>query len=224
MTIMRPIHVVLADDHPVVLAGVKALLQSSPEFEVIGEAVSGQMALELICQCRPDVAVIDISMPDLSGLELAERLAQTCPEVKLLALTVHEDRAYVQRLLQLGVRGYLLKRSAAENLAQAIRAVMAGGVYLDPSVAEKALASNSHQPTGSDGASNGEELSPREQDVLKLTAQGYTNKEIAARLEVSVKSVETYKARATAKLKLRTRAEIVRYVLSQDWTADLDGK
>jgi DNA-binding NarL/FixJ family response regulator len=220
--VMASIRVVLVDDHPVVLAGVKALLQSASEFEVIGEAVSGEAALELISQARPDVAVIDISMPDLNGLELAERLAATCPEVKLLAQTVHEDQAYVQRLLQLGVRGYILKRSAAEGLVQAVRAIVTGGVYLDPAVAEKALAPSVHQVAGVDGAGKGEELSPREQDVLKLTAQGYTNKEIAARLEVGVKSVETYKARATAKLNLRTRAEIVRYAFSQNWTADLD--
>jgi len=219
---MTPIRVILADDHPVVLAGVKALLKISPEFEVIGEALSGHAALELICRARPDVAVIDISMPDLNGLELAERLAATCPEVKLLALTFHEDRTYVQRLLHLGVRGYILKRSAAEDLAQAVRAIVAGGVYLDPSVAEKALANSSHQAAGAEGAVGGEELSPREEDVLKLTAQGYTNKEIAARLQVSVKSIETYKARATTKLNLRTRAEIVRYAFSQNWTDDLD--
>jgi DNA-binding NarL/FixJ family response regulator len=219
--IMPPIRVVLVDDHPVVLAGVKALLQSSPEFEVIGEAVSGETALELIAQARPDVAVIDISMPDLNGLELAERLAAACPEVKLLAQTVHEDQAYVQRLLQLGVRGYILKRSAAEGLVQAVRAIVAGGIYLDPSIAEKALITSSPQATEEHDSAQGEELSPRERDVLKLTAQGYTNKEIAVRLAVGIKSVETYKARATAKLKLRSRAEIVRYAFSQNWT-DLD--
>jgi DNA-binding NarL/FixJ family response regulator len=215
---MSPIRIVLVDDHPVVLAGVKALLQSSPEFEVIGEAVSGEAALELISQANPDIAVIDISMPDLNGLELAERLAATCPEVKLLAQTFHEDQAYVQRLLQLGVRGYILKRSAAEGLVQAVRAIAAGGIYLDPSIAEKALVTSSPQASRDGDPGKGEELSPRELDVLKLTAQGYTNKEIATRLAVGIKSVETYKARATAKLKLHSRAEIVRYASSQNWT------
>jgi len=215
---MSPIRIVLVDDHPVVLAGVKALLQSSPEFEVIGEAVSGEAALELISQANPDIAVIDISMPDLNGLELAERLAATCPEVKLLAQTFHEDQAYVQRLLQLGVRGYILKRSAAEGLVQAVRAIAAGGIYLDPSIAEKALVTSPPQASRDGDPGKGEELSPRELDVLKLTAQGYTNKEIATRLAVGIKSVETYKARATAKLKLHSRAEIVRYASSRNWT------
>lgn len=216
---MTPIRVVLADDHPVVLAGVKALLQTTPDFEIAGEAVTGAAALEVVCQLLPDVAVIDISMPDINGLDLAEKLAERCPAVKLLALTVHEDQAYVQRLLQSGVRGYLLKRTAAEDLPHAIRAVASGGVYLDPSIAAKAL---NHSPDQTSWPVDAGELSPRERDVLKLTAQGHANKEIAARLEISVKSVETYKARAAAKLNLRTRAEIVRYGASQGWIEGLE--
>jgi DNA-binding NarL/FixJ family response regulator len=213
------IRVALADDHPVVLAGIKALLQSAPEIELVGEATSGAAALKIITQAAPDVGVIDISMPDLNGIDLARRVAEACPDVKLLALTVHEDRAYVQQLLQAGARGYLLKRSAADDLVRAIRAIAAGGIYLDPAVADKALADPAHgaSPVGSGGA----ELSQREADVLRLTAQGFTNKEIAARLDVSVKTVETYKARAAEKLGLRTRADIVRYGASQGWLNDL---
>jgi DNA-binding NarL/FixJ family response regulator len=219
---MSAIRVALADDHPVVLAGIKALLQSGPDFEVVGEAVTGTAALDVICRMLPDVAVFDISMPDLNGLDLAEELAKRCPHVKLLALTVHEDRAYVQRLLQAGVRGYLLKRTAAEDLPHAIRAVATGGIYLDPAVAAKALAQPKDQESRSEGAQETEELSPRERDVLRLTAQGYANKEIASRLEVSIKSVETYKARAATKLHLRTRADIVRYGASQGWITGLE--
>lgn len=211
---MSPLRVVLVDDHPVVLAGVKALLQSGPEFEVVGEAGTGAAALETVCRLKPDVAVIDISMPDMNGFELAEELGRRCPDVRLLALTVHEDTAYIHRLLGAGVRGYLLKRTAADDLPHAIRAVASGGVYLDPSAAV-ALASPAEPqppPAGPEG-----DLSARERDVLRLTGQGFTNKEIAARLDISVKSVETYKARAAAKLNLRTRAEIVRYVASQGW-------
>ena len=217
---MSQTRVALADDHPVVLAGIKALLQSAPEIELVGEATSGASALNLIQEAAPDVAVIDISMPDLSGIDLARRLAAACPEVKLLALTVHEDRAYVQQLLQAGARGYLLKRSAADDLVRAIRAIAAGGVYLDPVVADKALpgmASRNAAP----GSSGRGELSQRESDVLRLTAQGYSNKEIAGLLEVSVKTVETYKARAAEKLGLTTRADIVRYGVSQGWLDNL---
>ena len=216
------IRVALADDHPVVLAGVKALLQSAPGFEVVGEALTGTAALDLICRVLPDVAVFDISMPELNGLELAEQLAKRCPYVKLLALTVHEDRAYVQRLLQAGVRGYLLKRTAAEDLPHAIRAVATGGIYLDPAVAAKALSRSLDPARRSEGAQVLEDLSPRERDVLRLTAQGYANKEIASRLEISIKSVETYKARAAVKLNLRTRADIVRYGASQGWIEGLE--
>jgi DNA-binding NarL/FixJ family response regulator len=140
--------------------------------------------------------------------------------VKILALTVHEDRAYVQPLLQAGVRGYLLKRSAAEDLVRAIRAVAAGGVYLDPAIADKALADVARHGDANAGSEDGH-LSPRETEVLRLTAQGLSNKEIAARLEVSVKTVETYKSRAAEKLGLRTRADIVRYGVTHGWLEGL---
>lgn len=214
---MSRIRVALVDDHPVVLAGITALLRVAPDIALVGEATTGEAALRLICETLPDVAVVDLSLPDLNGLDLARRLAERCPDVRLLALTVHEDRAYVQPLLQAGARGYLLKRSAAEDLLRAIRAVAAGGIYLDPAVADKALPGP--DPNGA-AASDGEVLSQRELDVLRLTAQGFANKEIAARLEVSVKTVETYKARGAEKLGLRTRAEIVRYGAQHGW---LDG-
>ena len=136
---MTRIRVALADDHPVVLAGIRALVQAAPEMELVGEAADGRTALEIIRATSPDVAVIDISMPGISGVDLAQSLATDCASVKVLVLTVHEDRAYVQRLLQAGARGYLLKRSAAEELVRAIRAVFAGGLYVDPTIASKLL-------------------------------------------------------------------------------------
>ena len=220
---MNPIRVAVADDHPVVLAGIKALLRAAPEITLVGEATTGSGALRMICEQRPDVAVIDISLPEISGIELAKRLAGDCPAVKLLALTVHEDRAYVQPLLQAGVRGYVLKRSAAEDLVRAIRAVAAGGIYLDPAVAGKALPDIVRFARRSaSGARSAEELSPREEEVLKLTARGFSNKESAAQLDVSVKTVETYRARASEKLGLVTRADIVRYGASRGWLDGLD--
>lgn len=216
------IRVAIADDHPVVLAGIKALLQAAAEIELVGEATTGSTALEVIQERMPDVAVLDISMPDVSGLELAQRAAIVRPGVKLLVLTLHEDRAYVQPLLQAGVRGYLLKRSAAEDLVRAIRAVARGGLYLDPAIAEKALPGNTSAEGVRAKPADGE-LSPRESEVLRLTAQGFSNKEIASRVEISVKTVETYKARAAEKLGLRTRAGIVRYGVSQGWLDSADG-
>jgi DNA-binding NarL/FixJ family response regulator len=211
------IRVILADDHPVVLAGMRSLLNGEPEIELVGDASTGPTALDLIRDATPDVAVIDISMPGYTGLELARVASLRHPEVKLLALTVHEDRAYLQPMLQAGVRGYLLKRSAGDELARAIRAVAAGGMYLDPAVAEKAV-SDPAPPDNLNAAP--QELSPREINVLRMTAQGFSNKEIAGKLNVSVKSVETYKARATDKLGLRNRAAIVRYGASQGWLND----
>jgi DNA-binding NarL/FixJ family response regulator len=215
---MTNIRVVLADDHPVVLAGIRSLLEDTQDISVVGEATTGAAALNLIPDLKPDVAVLDISMPDINGLELARRLAVSCPSVKVLALTVHEDRAYLHSLLQSGACGYLLKRSAADELIRALRAVARGGTYLDPAVAEKALAGATNRSRDSHQASR-EELSPRESNVLRLTAQGFSNKEIAAQLDVSVKTVETYKARACEKLALHTRAEIVRYGVAQGWLA-----
>jgi DNA-binding NarL/FixJ family response regulator len=213
---MTRIRVALADDHPVVLAGVEALLQRASDIDLVGQSVRGDDALRLFRELEPDVAIADISMPGLNGLELARRLAIERPGVKLLALTVHEDRAYVEPLLEAGARGYLLKRSAAEDLVRAIRAVAGGGIYLDPAVAAIAI-----EASATTSAASGGELSDRERDVLRLTAAGHSNKEIAARLGVSPKTVETYKVRASGKLGLRTRAEIVRYGVEQGWLEQL---
>lgn len=210
---MSKIRVVVADDHPVVLAGLKALIQADPELDLAGDAADGIAALQLIASVMPDIVVLDISMPGIGGVELTRRISEELPSVKALVLTVHEDRAYMQKVLSAGARGYLLKRSAAEELVRAIRAVQGGGLYIDPAIAGKLVGMSAVE-----SVTSGEtELSERESEVLKLAAQGHTNKEIAARLTLSVKTVESYKARAMDKLGLRTRAEIVRYGLSQAW-------
>lgn len=212
---MTPIRIALVDDHPVVLAGIRALLQDIPEVQLVGEANTGAMGLKAICECAPDIAVIDLSLPDFSGMELARRLSKRCPEVKIIALTVHEDRAYVHPVLEAGARGYLLKRSAGDELLRAIRAVNEGAIYLDPAIAEKA--STSAPELASESSGDGGELSRREEDVLRLVAQGFSNKQIAGQLEVGVKSVETYKARASEKKGLHSRADIVRYGIKLGW-------
>jgi DNA-binding NarL/FixJ family response regulator len=214
---MGHIRVVLADDHPIVLAGIRALLTADPQLELVGEATNGGEALPLIRSASPDVAVVDVSMPGLNGLELTERITGECPGTKVLVLTVHEDAAYVQPMLKAGARGYLLKRSAAEDLLRAIHAVAEGGIYLDPSVAGHALTDPSVVAKGAEPGVDREALSPREMETLRLIAQGFSNKEIARRIDVSVKSVETYKARAAEKLGLRSRAEIIRYAASHGW-------
>ena len=213
--------VTLADDHPIVLAGLRNLIVAEADFELVGEATGGLAALKLIRETLPDVAVIDISMPDLNGIVLTRRLAEECPSVRVLVLTLHEDRAYVKQALEAGVRGYVLKRSAAENLIQAIRAVLVGGLYVDPTIATRMFDGKSAREGRLPAMTNMPDLTVREAEVLKLSALGFTIKEIAGRLDVGPKTVETHKARAVEKLKLKTRAELVRFASAQGWLADI---
>ena len=213
---MTKLRIFLADDHAIVREGLKALVNAQPDMEVIGEAADGRTAWEKAKDCQPDIVIMDLSMPQLNGAQATERLKQACPQVKVLALTVHEDKGYVHQLLQAGASGYVLKLAAAEELVHAIRIVAAGGVYLDPTVARTIVANYMHKPALG-AAVQRSQLSERETEVLCRIAKGYTNKEIAAHLDLSVKTVETYKTRLLKKLDLRSRAEIVRYALRQGW-------
>jgi len=212
--------IVLADDHPIVLDGLRALIKTQEDLELVGEATGGLAALRLIKEQKPDLAVIDISMPELNGIALGRRLAEELPLVKVLVLTLHEDRAYLKQALDAGIRGYILKRSAAENLIAAIRAVLAGGLYVDPAIAGRLFQPNSKHAGRAGAEIGGMELTEREMEVLKLVALGFTNKEIARRLDIGVKSVETYRARGSEKLDIKTRAELVRYAAAQGWLAE----
>jgi len=209
--------IVLADDHPIVLDGLRNLVRAEDDFELVGEAASGLGALKLIRETRPDVAVVDISMPELNGIVLCRRLAGELPDVRLLVLTLHEDRAYLNQAIEAGVRGYVLKRSAVENLVQAIRAVLVGGLYIDPAIVGRVFDEGRASKRVATRKGVSPTLTDRETDVLKMAASGFTNKEIASRLDVGVKSVETYKARGLEKLGLRTRAELIRYASGQGW-------
>ena len=213
--------VLLADDHPIVLTGLRNLIAEADDLALVGEATNGLLALQLIRDLAPDVAVVDISMPELNGIMLTRRLAEECPDVRVMALTLYEDRAYVHQALQAGARGYVLKRSAAENLLPAIRAVLGGGLYLDPAIAGHVCDATASHVGRSTALFSPPELTDRETDVLRQTALGLTNKEIARQLGIGVKSVETYKARAGDKLGFRTRADIVRYAAAQGWLANL---
>ncbi len=213
---MSKVRVFLVDDHAVVREGLRALIGGQPEMEVVGEAGDGAAACERVPAARPDVVVMDVSMPGMTGPQATERLRREVPQAKVLALTVHEDKGYLHQLLAAGAAGYVLKQAAADELVRAIRVVATGGVYLDPSMAGKLVNGVIRKPAG-DAAPAGGELSDREAEVVRLTAAGYSNKEIAAQLDVSVKTVETYRARAMEKLDLHGRADLVRYALHRGW-------
>lgn len=206
------LRVLLADDHNLVRAGLKALIDAQDDMEVVGEAADGEAACRLSADLRPDVAVLDISMPVLGGAGATERIRRERPEVRVLALTVHEDRGYVSQLLRAGASGYLPKRAAADELIRAIRAVARGNTYLDPGLAGGLLCKVT--PPGSPRQA---ELSDREEEVLRLIARGFTNREVAARFDVSVKTIETYKARAMEKLGIESRAGIVAHAIRNGW-------
>jgi two-component system response regulator NreC len=212
---MSKLKVFLADDHAVVREGLKRLIEAESDMMIIGEAADGQEAVEKAAEVCPDVAVVDVSMPRLNGAQATQRIKQACPSIAVLALTVHEDRSYLRELLGAGASGYVLKRAAGGDLIRAIRAVAGGGMFVDPHIAAKVV-SNFLQPK-SKSANGTSELSERETEVLRFTAQGHSNKEIAAQLSVSVKTVETYKARAMEKLGLRSRVDIVRDAAERGW-------
>jgi DNA-binding NarL/FixJ family response regulator len=211
------VRVLLAEDHLTVRQGVRLLLDAQPDLEVVGEAGDGRTALKLARELEPDVILMDVSMPEMNGLRATEKLSAELPRVRVVALTRHTDRAYMQQLLQAGASGYVLKQSDPSVLLQAVRAVAAGGVYLDPAITGKALSGF----FGRRGQSGGEiTLSDRETEVLRLIALGYSNKEIAARLTLSVKTVEAHKANAMRKLDMNSRIDIVRYAMLQGWLQD----
>jgi DNA-binding NarL/FixJ family response regulator len=214
---MPDLRVFLADDHAVVREGLKSLIDAQPGMTVVGEAADGLAACEQVLELQPDVVVMDVSMPGVGGAQATERIRRECPGVKVLALTVHEHKGYLRQLLAAGAAGYVLKRAAAEELVRAIRAVAAGGVYLDPALAGKVVGSFVRTPAGKEGVPEGGDLSDREAEVVRLIAAGYSNKEIASRLGLSVKTVETYKARSMEKLGLDSRADLVRYALQRGW-------
>jgi two-component system, NarL family, response regulator NreC len=212
----RKIRVLLADDHTVVREGLKFLLNQQPDMTVVGEAVDGEDAIQQAKTLTPNVVVMDISMPRCNGMQATERLKQMYPKIKVLVLSAYENIDYLRRLLKAGASGYVTKRSAAMELTRAIRTVNTGEIYLDSASAGILASDMAGRSTASD-VKTGEPISPRETEVLRDIARGYSNKEIAARLQISIKTVETYKARLMEKLNLRSRVDIVRYASHQGW-------
>jgi DNA-binding NarL/FixJ family response regulator len=213
---VNTLRIFLADDHVVMREGLRSLVNAQADMDVVGESDNGRTALQMARELQPDVIIMDISMPDLNGIQVTERLKRVCQKIMVLVLTAHDDSGYLRQLLQVGASGYVLKKAAAEELIKAIRVVAAGGVYLDPSLAGKVVGGYlgkcrlGSKPLGND-------ISEREAEVLRLVAWGYTNKEVAGYLRISVKTVETHKANLMQKLDLKSRVEIVRYALRQGW-------
>lgn len=207
------IRVLLADDHSIVRAGLRRLIEESEDIEVVAEAADGKEALAKASKDSPDVAVIDISMPGMDGLEVVARLHSLRPELPILVLTMHEEEQYVIRAVSAGAAGYVTKRSAPEELVRAVRKVCGGGRYLSE-VASEALAFRLARGAG--GESPLDSLSNREVQVLRALALGKTNREIADSYNLSVKTVDTYRARLLNKLRLRNNAELSRFAIQHN--------
>ncbi len=208
------IAVLLADDHSIVREGYKALLSRQPDIEIIGEADSGRLAVDLVKKLKPQVVVMDIGMPLLNGMEATRQLTAELPETKVIILSAYNDEDYLDRVLTCGAKGYILKKSSAAVLAKAIREVAKGGFFLDAEIARR----RSPGKTGKDGATqkpDGITLSSREAEVLQLIAEGVANKNIADELHLSIKTVEKHRQRLMDKLHIHNTAGLTRYALVQ---------
>ena len=211
---MKKIRILIADDHAILRSGLKMLINAQADMEVVSEASDGDRATDATRDARPDVALLDLTMPGSGGMSALEEIARCCPDSRVLILSMHDDPAYLRSVLAAGASGYVLKRSVDTELLAAIRAVHRGGVFIDPSLAhvfvQDALDKDAtrRRPPPSLNI-----LSERERQVLELVAQGYGSQEIAKQILVSVKTVETYRARIAEKLGLRTRSEIVRFAV-----------
>ena len=208
---MSKVRILLADDHTILREGIKVLLNRENDMEIVAEAEDGAQALEKVRAVKPDVVVMDISMPKIGGLEVTREITETFPDVKVVILTMHDNEEYLVQALKSGAKGYVLKEAAATDLAEAIRAVVRGDAYLYPTVARKLVDDYVNRVRTIKTASDS--LTTREREVLKLVAEGHTNKEIADYLGISVKTVENHRANLMRKLDLHDRTELARYAI-----------
>jgi DNA-binding NarL/FixJ family response regulator len=209
---MKPLRVVLADDHALVRAGIRSLLERMPGVEVVGEADTGLAALALIEAHQPDVALLDIAMRGLNGLEVATRVASDWPQVRVIILSMHANEEYVAQALRAGAVGYLLKDSAAAELDLAIEAASRGETYLSPAISSTVISGYLARHSGA-GQGSASPLTPRQREILTLVAEGKSTKEIAHGLKLSVKTVETHRAQLMERLSIHDVAGLVKYAL-----------
>jgi two-component system response regulator NreC len=214
---LKKLRILLADDHGLVRRGARALLQARPGWRVVGEAANGREAVEKATKLKPDVAIVDISMPELDGIEVVRQIREAVPDTKVLVLTMHESDQMVRRALDAGARGYLLKSDLTDCLAKAVKAIADGKRFLTPKVSEIVLegflkTKSQHQR----GEREGARATPREIEIIRLLAEGKANKEIAAQLGITVRTVETHRARIMLKLGLHSLAELIHYALRHE--------
>ncbi|MGI8813273.1 MAG: response regulator [Pyrinomonadaceae bacterium] len=206
------ISIVLADDHLIVRQGVRALLDAEPDFEVIGETGDGINAIDLVKKLTPDVLVLDLMMPGLNGLDVARQLSKQSPHTRIVVLSMHDDEGFVLEALSNGVSAYVLKDSGSADLIHAVREVSNGHRYLSPSLSDRAIEIY-EQMNRVGTVDKYETLTPREREVLHLSAEGLTNNRIAIRLGISVRTAETHRAKVMAKLGVHTQADLTRYAI-----------
>lgn len=212
------IRVLLSDDHRIMCEGLRSLLEKEPDIELIGEAEDGRSTLELASRLKPQVVVMDISMPDLNGIDATRKLLEKLPSVKVLALSMHTDQRFIEGMLRAGATGYLPKDCASEELVGAIRTVLSNQTYLSPSIADVVRRDYLSQRRGAD-ISVSYVLTEREREVLQLMAEGKNTKEIASRLQVSVKTIETFRQHIMQKLNLHSLAELTKYAIREGLTS-----
>jgi two-component system, NarL family, response regulator NreC len=205
---MKPIRILLTDDHAVVRQGFKMILAAQPDMEIVGEAGNGREAIELAGRLKPDVVVMDVAMPELNGIEATRRIAESAPHARVLALSMHKDSVYVREVLRAGARGYLLKDSVAGDLVSAVRAVARGEGYLSPGVSDAVLDDYRKHVTNPIDL-----LTSREREVLQMLAEGKTNKEIASVLNLSVYTIDAHRGRIMEKLNLHSINDLVRFAV-----------
>jgi two-component system, NarL family, response regulator NreC len=212
---MNTIRILLAEDHTTVREGLKLLIGNQPDMQVVADVGDGREAVETARRLKPDVVVMDITMPEMNGLQATRELTRACPQVRVLTLTRHSDDGFLQQLLRAGAAGYVLKQSAATELVRAVRMVAAGKSYLDPAITEKVM--GNYLGRRDRQRATPDDITEREAEVLRLIAWGHSNKEIAERCEISVKTVEAHKANCMRKLGLQSRVDIIRYAVLRGW-------